>query len=191
MSRWTYVQGTICINIYGDTSAENRYILETVINHLPPVKGSEYNMGVYIVPLKGYGLSEVTDDEFGNYLYNMRKERNYEKRMLLQHGFMVVLEGALRDTYFEETLKATTKFLCRLAKRVGVEDILVKVTDDLNKSYIFNNTKYFLDLQDDYPNQWTDYLCWQRQSGNEYGQYPQKLVDRYNKEHEKKIRGKK
>lgn len=45
----------------------------------------------------------------------------------------------------------------RLAKRVSVEEILVKVSD-LNKEYFYTNSLPYEDMYE-YPN-WTDYLLW-------------------------------
>ena len=41
MSWWTYVHGTIVVSPMGRTQAEKRYILDTVLEHLPVVSGSE------------------------------------------------------------------------------------------------------------------------------------------------------
>lgn len=41
MSSWTYVQGLIELDVPGRTQAEKNYILQTVIDHLPKVTGSE------------------------------------------------------------------------------------------------------------------------------------------------------
>ena len=41
MSWWTYINGTITVSPMGRTQAEKRYILETVLDHLPLVTGSE------------------------------------------------------------------------------------------------------------------------------------------------------
>lgn len=47
MSYWTYINGTITVSPMGRTQPEKRYILETVLNHLPRVTGSEGDMNVY------------------------------------------------------------------------------------------------------------------------------------------------
>lgn len=70
MSRWTYVHGTITVRPMGRTQAEKRYILETVLDHLPVVTGSEGDMDVYIVQPKGYESSSSCD-EFGNSTNNL------------------------------------------------------------------------------------------------------------------------
>ena len=41
MSYWTHINGVIDVSPMGRTPAEQRYILETVLNHLPIVSGSE------------------------------------------------------------------------------------------------------------------------------------------------------
>lgn len=49
MSSWTYVHGTIVASPPGRTQHEKRYILETVLDHLPVVTGSERDMEVYVI----------------------------------------------------------------------------------------------------------------------------------------------
>lgn len=41
MSLWTHINGTITIDAIGRTQAENKYILDTILEHLPLVTGSE------------------------------------------------------------------------------------------------------------------------------------------------------
>ena len=49
MSFWSCVKGISEGYPMGRTQAEMRYILETVLSHLPPVSGSEGNMKVHVV----------------------------------------------------------------------------------------------------------------------------------------------
>lgn len=49
MSYWTYVNGTVIVSPMGRTQAEKRYILDTVLSHLPRVTGSEGDMNVYVI----------------------------------------------------------------------------------------------------------------------------------------------
>lgn len=53
MSYWTYINGTITVCPMGRTQPEKRYILETVLNHLPRVTGSEGDIDVYIIQKNG------------------------------------------------------------------------------------------------------------------------------------------
>ena len=53
MSWWTYVHGTIVVSPMGRTQAEKRYILDTVLEHLPVVSGSERDMNVYVIQKEG------------------------------------------------------------------------------------------------------------------------------------------
>ena len=64
MSWWTHIRGMITVSPMGRTQAEKRYILETVLEHLPRVTGSEGDMDVHIVQRSGYNLSS-SHDEFG------------------------------------------------------------------------------------------------------------------------------
>ena len=49
MSNWSYIQGTITASPIGRTQAQKRYILDTVLAHLPIVSGSERDMNVYVI----------------------------------------------------------------------------------------------------------------------------------------------
>ena len=70
MSYWTYINGTITVRPMGRTQPEKRYILETVLNHLPRVTGSEGDMNTYIIQKNGYN-SSCSCDEFGEVTNNL------------------------------------------------------------------------------------------------------------------------
>lgn len=53
MSSWTYITGTITVSPIGRTQAEKRYILDTVLAHLPIVK----DMDVYVIQKNGHNSS--------------------------------------------------------------------------------------------------------------------------------------
>ena len=57
MSHWAYIRGTITVEPLGRTQPEKRYILDTVLDHLPRVSGSEEDMNVYAIQKKGYNGS--------------------------------------------------------------------------------------------------------------------------------------
>lgn len=130
MSYWTYINGTITVNPMGRTQAEKRYILETVLNHLPLVTGSEGDMNVYIIQKNGY-KSSSSSDEFGertNNLIDRYGNKNRDNGWLeIQEHYILVVNAALRDRDFEQTYKEFIKWLVRLCKRVGCEDILVEI----------------------------------------------------------------
>lgn len=81
MSNWIYINGVITVDPLGRTQAESRYILETVLNHLPVVKGSEVDMQLYINQSRIYADSYTSDefeqitnnlvDEYGRKQWNM------------------------------------------------------------------------------------------------------------------------
>ena len=70
MSFWTYINGTITVEPMGRTQAEKRYILETILNHLPLVTGSEKDMNVYIIQKNGAN-SFSSCDEYGEHTNNL------------------------------------------------------------------------------------------------------------------------
>ena len=134
MSWWTYVNGTVKVRPMGRTQAEIRYILETVLDHLPFVSGSEGNMDVYIIQRNGHSSSS-SHTEFGMW----GGYRNWETLSTdIQNEYILVVDGSLRDRMFDQTYREFQRWLCRLAKRVDVEDVLVEIKG-YNKSAIIRN----------------------------------------------------
>ena len=107
MSCWTHITGVITVEPFGRTQHEKRYILDTIIDHLPKVSGSERNMNVYTMQKKSRN-SSCTYNEFG--------ESVNEKLFEYQSVYLVIIEGNFRDRFFYDTLKELNNFLNRLAK---------------------------------------------------------------------------
>lgn len=189
MSFWTYVHGTVTVHPMGRTQAEKRYILDTVLNHLPIVSGSEKDMNVYVIQKNGYNSSSSCD-EFGEVTNNLINSYGAKSRstgwLQTQDEYILVVDGALRDREFEQTYREFIKWLCRLAKRISVEDVLVEVKG-YGKSTLIRNTniqrkkyswrKVFDDMFEDpswcskdefeEPN-WCEYLLWDRAKNSDY-----------------------
>lgn len=195
MSYWTYVHGTIVVSPMGRTQAEKRYILETVLDHLPVVSGSERDMTVYILERSGYSTS-CSHNEFGEPVCRDTMGKKY------QNKYILVVDGALRDRMFNQTFREFQKWLCRLAKRVDVEETLVEINDGYYKSSLIRNlaiegddiyeTVYGQMFEDptwvqrrngvEYgePN-WCEYLMWDRAKNSDY---PMMLGYKYYGDHE-------
>ena len=128
MSSWTYINGVITVRPMGRTQPEKRYILDTILEHLPYVPGSEGGMNTYVIQRNGNDCSSSAD-EFDMFTTNAKDD--YGRRegddnhgwFRTQSSYFIIVDGALRDTYFEDTLKSFMNWFCRLAKRLGVEDI--------------------------------------------------------------------
>lgn len=134
MSYWTEVNGTITVVPMGRTQAEKRYILETVLDHLPRVTGSEGDMDVYVIQKNGFDCCS-SHTEFGEWGgYKNWKTLSTE----MQSEYILVVNAALRDREFEQTYREFMKWLVRLCKRVGCEDVLVEVKG-YDKSTIIKN----------------------------------------------------
>lgn len=131
MSYWTHIRGLITVSPFGRTQAEKRFVLESVLNHLPVVSGSEDDMAVHIIQRSGETDSS-SHDEFGNRTNNLLDWHGHRDRehgwMRMQSDYFLVVEGDLRDCSFEEGLKSFNAWLCRLAKRVMVMEINVQIT---------------------------------------------------------------
>lgn len=149
MSSWTYVQGLIELDVPGRTQAEKNYILQTVIDHLPKVTGSEKSMNIYTIQTVGHD-SWQNFDEFYNRVEDFRTQSRY----------FLVLDGNLRDRYYKDTFKELNKFLNRLGKRLMVDSVYVRLYN-YEHSHIFTNKNdcYGKMFENDDP--WYNYLMWE------------------------------
>ena len=103
-----------------------------------------------------------------------------------QSCYFLVVEGDLRDRLFDQTYKEFQKWLCRLAKRVRVKDVMVKI-DEFDQHVLIQNeneryTKMYEDPSwggDEDSMNWCEYLMWE-QAENSY--WPDILVEKYKKE---------
>jgi len=185
MSYWTHITGTIAVEPFGRTQAEKRYILDTVLEHLPLVTGSERNMEVYVVQPNGT-TSSSSCDEFGERTNNLvdtygDKSRRYGW-LRTQRGYLLTISSNFRDRTFDETHREFVKWLTRLAKRVNVVDICVKLSDE-NRQKIFSNANPFDEMYE-WPSwvnkngepAWWEYLAWEPAKGI---MYPMKLMYKY------------
>ena len=83
MSWWTYVNGLIMVEPAGCTQPEKRYVLETVLAHLPKVTGSEEDMKIHIVQKEGYSGSANFNEFF---------ETVYREDFKTQDCYYLILE---------------------------------------------------------------------------------------------------
>ena len=175
MSYWTHIRGLITVSPLGRTQAEKRYILETVLNHLPVVTGSEKDMSVHIVQRAGTDESS-SHDELGYRTNNLvdwygRKDRKHGW-MRAQSEYFLIVEGDLRDVWFQQGIQMFNNWLCRLASRVMVMDIMVKISggwylDNTNNQYRINNAEPYYQMfvdpswaSDGNTQNWCEYLMW-------------------------------
>ena len=186
MSHWTHVRGLVAVSSRGRTQPECRYVLETVLDHLPLVTGSEGDMDVHIVQAAGHSMSSNLN-EFDERSEAIRKRPWWidDGQGRIQDHYFLVLEGDLRDREFEETKREMLKWLTRLSKRLLVDSVLVVVNGDYRSGpLLINNSEAFEDMYewkwnyktDETQKTWTDYLIWKRYGDSSY---PQELVEYY------------
>ena len=156
----------------GRTQHEKRYVLETVLDHLPIVTGMERDMDVYIVQKNG-SSSISSCDEFGYTTNNLISRDGFKSRdggwLKCQDEYILVVNGNLRNRDFHRTFKEFNKWLCRLSKRVMVKDILVRITG-YDKEALFDNDNiepYEEMFEapswiDEKSHNWCEYLMWER-----------------------------
>lgn len=195
MSSWTYIQGTITVSPIGRTQAEKRYILDTVLAHLPIVSGSERDMNVYVIQKNGHN-SSCSCDEFGERTNNLTDWYGNKTRsrgwLYTQDEYILVVDAALRDREFNQTYREFIKWLVRLGKRVMIENILVKISgydkSTIIKDYCVQNEKssyqnVFFNLFEDIsrtkdngePN-WCEHMLYPRAKNSDY---PMMLAYKY------------
>lgn len=190
MSHWSYVQGTVEISAIGRTQLEMEYILKTVLQHLPAVSGSEGDMAVHICMRAGSnGFSSC--DEFGRNDNPITYDQNGNRTTLdwrTQDSYILMVEGQLRDTTGEGTYRQFIKWLCRLASRIPVVDVLVRIWDDCTgQRWTIDEPRYHCRLTFTmYPAEgepvWTDYLMWENEKDS---WYPEKLDTKFRSGYER------
>lgn len=152
MSMRTYVRGLIELDVPGRTQAEKDYILQTVIDHLPKVTGSEGDMDIYTIQAYGHDMWS-NRDELDNLALDFKTQSRY----------FLVLDGSLRDRYYKDTFKELNKFLNRLAKRRIVDWAYVRLNDYglYHSDYTFTNKNNCYGSMFESENPWYDYLMWE------------------------------
>lgn len=198
MSDWVGIKGVVLLSLQGRTQHENDYILNTVLDHLPIVSGSEGGMKPYIVRDRDTNISS-THDEHGlrtNNLINSYGDNDYKHGWLtMSDRYAIVIMANLRDRLFEESFREFQRWLCRLAKRVYVDDVLISIDgyseiEGKYKNHIINTTINSCGYREnqysemfEYPKRkdsdnvaWYEYLMWDAIDGTGY---PKKLAEKY------------
>lgn len=177
MSYWTHILGVIKVCPMGRTQHEKTYILNTVLDHLPVVSGSEEDMDV-IVNVDPRHNSSCSCDEFMQRTNNLRDRYGDRSRsggwLRTSDDYYLTIVADLRDRMFAETFMAFQKWLCRLAKRVDVDEVNVTIkADDRKEPYFIHevswNNQYsemfeepsWVEKSEGEPN-WCEYLMWER-----------------------------
>lgn len=164
MSFWTYINGVITVSPMGRTQPERKYILETVLSHLPKVSGSGKDISVQILQKPGYNRSCMHDEFFQKSNLGKGKWGTFE----YQDDYFLIVNADLRDREFEETHRKFIKWLCRLAKRVSIRSVLIRI-EGYDKKYLINESRWDNPfrkmyeepswINDDSKN-WCEYLIW-------------------------------
>lgn len=174
MSCWTYINGTINVSVPGRTQAEIDYILQTILDHLPRVTGSERDMDVYINRHRGHN-SSCSCDEYEMNTNNLvdRYGNKTQKQGWLrtQNIYTLTVNASLRDRMMKQTVKEFMKWLCRLSKRLSVDSVLIRI-DGYDQHFLINESgfKSAYSSMHEYPSwvrdggepAWWEHLMWKR-----------------------------
>lgn len=180
MSYWTHIKGLIEVCVYGNTQPEIEYVLKTVLLHLPRVTGSEGDMNVHVVKECGYNGASSHDEfqNWSNLRVNEFGEHSQYGSFYTQENYFLVLEASLRDRMFDQTKREFMTWLCRLSKRLCVQDIAVKIDDDWNTRLTLFDYKPFEEMYEWRRDSdcWDEYLRWERAPNSGW---PLKLYAKY------------
>ena len=179
MSWWTHINGTVLVSPMGRSQPEMRYILDTVLEHLPRVTGSEGDMEVYVTQREGHD-SSCSHDEFGmktNNLTDWYGNKSLQGWHRTQSQYIITVWANLRDRHFEETKREFMNWLCRLAKRVSVDDVLVSIQGDCDREWLIRDHGERFDKMFEWPSwskirdkkfngdtepNWCEFMMWER-----------------------------
>lgn len=191
MSNWVHINGAVSITCYmGNTQPQIEYIIKTVLDHLPNVYGSEGGMEVIPIKKEGYNRSSSVD-EFGmntNNLIDCYGSKNNCGWLRTQENYIIVVYGDLRDTYLERTYREFQNWLCRLSKRLKVNNVTVSIRDYDREEIITNRNQCYTNMYQDpayfdpdsEPN-WCEFMLWDRAKDS---QLPMLLQYKYYKDEE-------
>ena len=98
-------------------------------------------MEIYVTQCSGTTAS-CSCDEYGERTDNLTDNngrRTTHGMMHVQYRYLISVHGVFRDRLFEQTLKEFSNWLCRLSRSMWVDKVLVKVYDDMGRSYVFDD----------------------------------------------------
>lgn len=189
MSYWTHIMGVINVNPCGRTQHEMTYIVNTVLDHLPVVSGSERDMETFVNFDPDHN-SSCTHDEFGMKTNNLKDkygDRSIRTGWLnTSDEYYLTIYGNFRDRMFKETFLEFQRWMCRLAKRLLVIQGNVTITSDDHDPYhlVINPWKNPYNEMFEWPTwgesdkepAWYEYLMWE---SDRYTGLPVKYMYKY------------
>lgn len=141
MSFWTHVFGTIYVEPIGYSEHARDFVLHTVLDHLPPVTGSERDM--YVDVVKDPRIrSSSSSDEFGQEVREDGRREMFHQSV----GYFLVLHGSLRDRMFDKTVSEFDEWLETLARRVEVSEVMVRVASDMGDERQYLDAEPYRDM---------------------------------------------
>lgn len=160
MSWWTHVTGIIKASVPARTNTETMYVAQTVLDHLPEITGSEGGVNTHVYLEDGYNVSQNRDEFFNR--SNLGKSDGFGdyKSFNTQTKVLITLSGNLRNRMFSETYRETLKFMCRLSKRLVIDDCLIRIGGEDRGCILTNKNNCFGKMYSYDGENWTDYLRW-------------------------------
>lgn len=106
-------------------------------------------MDIYTVRAYGHNMWS-NRDELDHLAWNFKTQSKY----------FLVLDGSLRGRRYADTFEELNKFLNRLAKRLNVHSVYVRL-NDYEHSYTFTNKNDCYENMFDDEHPWYKYLMWE------------------------------
>lgn len=124
MSEWTYINGSILVEVPGKTQEEKDKVVTVLLKELPQVSGNEGPMCVQSLMLRGYG--ERPNPKL--------VEEGIVEGPVTQDFYNIVLTGFLRNRFLTDTTDEFYDFLQELYNRVVIRDMTVSI-NGINEEY--------------------------------------------------------
>jgi hypothetical protein len=158
----------------GRTQPEIKYILDTVLDHLPNLERVYGKVSIHTIQKTGYNGSR-----YGNEFLQRNQKENKT-----QSEYLIILDGTMMATDYETPLQQFEKWICRLAKRVKIKEVFVKLWNREKEIILTDAEPYYgmyeepswtvcwpyhekLPSSPDEPSNWCEYLMWDRAKGSD------------------------
>ena len=147
MSWWTSIRGTLTVDPYGSTIAEQEYVLNSVLNHQPMI-WQDGGLMETAVHQSAFPNHWSTHDEFGEYSNLVYDRDDFDQEGMHKLGtlFFITLHGDVRHDTFDDVFPVFMRWLCRLAKRVSMKEVFVTVFDYNKKAVINYSNRVMLSM---------------------------------------------
>lgn len=125
---WAHIHGVLTVWPEGRTITEQEYVLKTVLEHQPMI-WQDGGIMETIVSQSAYPNAWAGGDRFENESNLIYTKQNQDPDGAFEFNteFFVILDAHIRHDSFDETYRRLVRWLCRFARRIWIDEILVHV----------------------------------------------------------------